>query len=237
MAIRDGIITKETLNLIMLLDNSGSMEGERINQLNKAIPVLKEKLIEIADNEMVDIKVRVISFSEFPNWEIGSEREGVDIHSLSWKDIGTIGWTNTELAIREANKSLKKEYMGSHALHPVVILVTDGGCTGPHTEYLNEIEKMRNCLSGANSSEKVTRVAIGVKDYNRSELEEFASTGIIKDSPQPLVFGVEKAEDLCKVINWATVTSMYSSITNNDTDIINLGEPNWSEEDDNDDIT
>jgi len=231
MAMRDNILTKETLNLIMLLDNSGSMCGERINQLNQAIPKLKESLSKMADESDVDIKIRVISFSFDPRWEVGNVQDGVDIHSLNWNDIGVLGSTNTEKAIREANKSLKKQYLGGHALRPVVVLVTDGDCTGPYNEYLDEIEKMKQCLSGASGKEKVTRIAIGVKDYNYTELEAFASIGKVGEQMQPLVFGIDDASDISKVINWATVTSMYSSITNGDDDVIDLGDANWTEDD------
>lgn len=51
------------------------------------------------------------------------------------------------------------------------------------------------------------------------ELEEFASIGIISDQQQPLIFEVDKTTDLGKVINWVTVTSMISSITDGNEDI------------------
>ena len=63
-------------------------------------------------------------------------------------------------------------------------------------------------------------------------MEEFASVGIIADQQQPLIFEVDKATDLGKVINWVTVTSMVSSITDENEDIIDLGDPDWGEEDD-----
>ena len=151
--------------------------------------------------------------------------------------MDVVGGTSTPKAIREANKSLRKQYMGAHALRPVVILVTDGYCNpGEHADYLKAIEEMKKRLAGNTGKEKVTRIAIGVEDYRRDELVEFASEGIISDVQQPLVFEIDKATDLGKVINWVTVTSMVSSITDGDEEVVDLGDPDWGEDDDDDDI-
>lgn len=233
MANRDGIITKEELNLILLLDNSYSMVNGRIAQLNSAIPTLKNSLMKVAEDECVDLKVRIIAFSDEAVWKVGTIEQGEDIASVTWQDLDVAGGTSTPKAIREANKALRKRYLGAHALRPVVILVTDGNCNlGEHKDYLEAIEEMKKSLAGNTGKEKVTRIAIGVEGYNRNELEEFASVGIIADRQQPLIFEVDKATDLGKVINWVTVTSMVSSITDEDEDIIDLGDPDWGEDDD-----
>ena len=232
MGNRDGIITREELNLILLLDNSYSMFQGRITQLNNAIPVLKNELIKLADDECVDLKLRVIAFSDEAEWKVGSAVQGVDIKDVIWQDLDVVGGTSTPKAIYEAVKSLKKENLGAHALRPVVVLVTDGYCNpGERNEYLKAIDTLKKCLAGSTGKEKVTRIAIGVEDYNKSELIEFASEGIISDLQQPLVFEIDKASDLGKVINWVTVTSLYSSI-NGDEEIVDLGDPDWGDEED-----
>lgn len=237
MANRDGIITKEELNLILLLDNSYSMCNGRIAQLNSAIPTLKNSLMKVADDECVDLKVRIIAFSDDAVWKVGTVEHGEDIASVIWKDLDVIGGTSTPKAIRAANKALRKQHLGAHALRPVVILVTDGNCNqDEHTDYLSAIEEMKKRLAGNTGKEKVTRIAIGVGDYNRDELVEFVSEGIISDQHQPLIFEIDKATDLGKVINWVTVTSMVSSITDGDDDIIDLGDLDWGEDEEDDDI-
>lgn len=234
MANKDGIITKEELNLILLLDNSYSMVGTRIAQVNHAIPALKASLMQVAEDECVDLKLRVIAFSDNAVWKVGSVQSGVDIANVVWQDLDVDNSTATSKAIKEANKALKKEYLGAHTLHPVVILVTDGNCnSSDHAQYLAEIAAMKKKLAGGTGKEKVTRIAVGVDDYNRSELEEFASVGLVNDMQRPLVFEVDKAVDLGKVINWAAVSSMYSSITD-DEDVIDLGDEDWGEDEDDD---
>ena len=233
MGNRDGIITKEELNLILLLDNSYSMCNGRITQLNNAIPTLKNSLMKVADDECVDLKVRIIAFSDDAVWKVGSVEKGEDVASIVWKDLDVVGGTSTPKAIREANKSLRKQYMGARALRPVVILMTDGYCNrDEHADYLKAIEEMKKRLAGNTGKEIVTRIAIGVEDYRRDELVEFASEGIISGVRQPLVFEIDKATDLGKVINWVTVMSMTSSITYSDEEVIDLGDPDWGEDDD-----
>ena len=221
-------ISKNTLNLILLLDNSYSMVNGRITQLNNAIPVLKNSLTQLADDEAVDLNVRIISFSNDAVWEVGSVEQGVDVREVKWKDLNVIGGTSTPKAIREANKALRTAYLGKRALRPVVILLTDGYCNpGERTDYLDAIEEMKKKLSGKSGKEKVTRIAVGVEGYNRDELVEFASKGIVSDQEQPLVFEVDKATDLGKVINWVATTSLSSTVGLDEDDPIDMGDPDW----------
>ena len=235
MGVRDGIITKDELNLVLTLDNSYSMVNGRIAQLNSAIPTLKNSLIKIARENNVDLKIRIIAFSDEAKWVVGSEKEGVDIESVTWKDLSVVGGTATNKAVHAVNRALSKKNLASdHILSPVVILVTDGNCNREdHDDYLKEIEVLKKRLAGNTGKEKITRIAIGVEGYNRAELEEFASIGRISDVEQPLIFDVDKATDLGKVINWVAVTSILSSITEED-DIIDLGDPDWGDDEDED---
>ena len=236
MQNRDDIFTREELNLILLLDNSYSMKGGRMGQLNSAMPTLKKSLMKVAEDESVDLKLRIIAFSDEAVWKVGKVEEGEDIAEVVWQDLDVVGGTSTPKAIKEANKALKKQHFGDHALRPVVILVTDGYCNpGEHNDYLAAIEDMKKRLAGNTGKEKVTRIAIGVEDYNRDELIEFASQGLISDQLQPLVFEIDKATDMGKVINWAAVTSMISSIADGDEEYIDMGDIDFGEDEDDED--
>ena len=91
MANRDGIITKEELNLILLLDNSYSMVNGRIAQLNSAIPTLKNSLMKVAEDECVDLKVRIIAYSDEAVWRVGTVEQGEDIAAVTWQDLDVAG--------------------------------------------------------------------------------------------------------------------------------------------------
>ena len=211
MEVRDGVVIDE-LNMIFLLDNSYSMSDGRITQLNNAIPLLKESLGKVAEAKKISLKLRIIAFSDEPIWKVGSVESGEEISSIIWQDLDVVNETYTATAIREANKALKVDYIGRRALRPVVILVTDGNCTEDHSQYLKAIDEMKRKLAGNTGKEKVTRIAIGVADYNKKELEEFASEGIIGEEKRPLVFEVDDTTKLSEVINWVALTSMMSSI-------------------------
>lgn len=232
MGIRDGIVTKEVLNLFILLDNSYSMIGMRINQVNSAMETLKKSLMKIAEDNGVEIMIRVISFSDEAVWRIGTVVDGVDITQMEWHDIAVDNQTCTNKAIREVNKALNAKYIGKHALRPVVILITDGYCNKEdHDDYLLAIEEMKKKFSGNTAKEKVTRIGVGVMDHNEAELVEFASRGLVAGELVPLTFNIDKVTDIGKVIDWVTVTSILSSITDVDNEYIDMGDPEWLEED------
>ena len=232
MAIKDGILTTDTLNLILLVDNSYSMIDGKIEKVNYQMPILKNRLMKLAEDQGVELKIRIIAFSDEAIWKVGSVTEGEDIANVVWTDLEVVGETCTSKAIREANKALRKEYLGSHALRPVVILVTDGYCTDLPADYIAAVDEMKKRLAGNSGKEKVTRIAIGVGengDYNRDDLVAFASEGFIDDEKQPLVFDVENPDKLGKVINLTAVTSMISSITDEavSIDTSDIDEDDW----------
>ena len=132
---KDGL-TKPELNLILMCDNSYSMAGTRIGQLNHAIPEMKQRLSEFAEDNGVDLKVRIMLFSDNPIWVVGDETSGMDVQNIVWQDADVVDMTYTEKALHEVNKALSKKYLGAHALHPVVILITDGECNGDYNDYL-----------------------------------------------------------------------------------------------------
>ena len=86
-------------------------------------------------------------------------------------------------------------------------------------------------MSGSSGKEKIIRVAVGVQDYNASELEYFASKGNIKDENGmrenvPLVFGVDSVDKLAGVIQNVTVSSLYSTTNKDAVDFSNGDDTN-----------
>ena len=206
-------IPLDEINVIMLIDRSTSMRGNRIIQLNSAMPDVKRSLAECAKQFNVNVKLRVIAFSGTPEWKIGAVEQGEAIENVVWQPLEVDYGTNTADVIREATKSLHAKYMGAKALRPVVILLTDGYTGSDMADYTAAIDEMKHCLGGNENRDKVTRVAIGVQDHNRAELEMFASKGTLNGvADQPLIFEVFDSDTIGDVINWVAVTSMKSSI-------------------------
>ncbi len=217
MSIGEGI-TKESLNLIFLLDTSLSMSGARIGQLNHAIPEALQELKKVAIDEETDAFVRIIRFNSNPNWYMGNATQGVNINDApaQWKNLTVEGGTDTAAAIRLCLSALHTKNLGTRNYLPVVVLVTDGESNIP-AETMKATEELKKALTGGRGKEKVQRIAVGVQDYNEAELNSFASLGTIDYGNgnvvenTPLVFKVDDVNDLSAVLKNIAVSSLYSS--------------------------
>lgn len=219
-------ITRSCMNLVFLLDVSGSMIGQRINQLNTAMPIALSAARDTAATKEVELFIRIIAFSNRANWVMGSMEKGVPVEDAcnNWRDLSAVGGTDTAAAIRLACTAMRTKYMGTRNYHPVVILVTDGDSNSrPDTQ--NAIEELRNALSGGNpdKKDKVWRFAIGVEGYNEAELLDFAMLGTKEDDfgtelpNEPMVFKVDNVADLAKVLKNVTESSLHSAAAAGDT--------------------
>jgi len=209
LKMSDGMV-REKLNIYYLLDTSGSMNGARIEQLNTCMQELQPALEEAGIDNNVDIIVRAIEFgnNSKAKWHEGDKTKGTPIDKFIWVDLKANGdCTPTSAAITMAAESLDPEYLGSRALRPVIILITDGGCTDVGNKYNEACDLLANKIGG-----KATRIAVGVENFNRAELERFASRGDIgEDKDKPFVFEAKNAETMTEIIRWASVVSIISS--------------------------
>ena len=110
VAITDKI-AKQRLNVIMLVDCSSSMRGERIAQVNEAIRDIKKYLTEMqSENTNVDFYITVITYSTdafFLNRD-----KCKPIEEFDFKDIKGGGWSNLHIAYERLADILKKESQG-----------------------------------------------------------------------------------------------------------------------------
>jgi uncharacterized protein YegL len=224
-------MVRERLNIYYLLDTSGSMSGSRIQQLNTVMQELKPVLEESAIDHNVEIVVRAIEFGngETAKWHEGSKSQGTAIDSWIWTNLNANGGcTPTSVALEMTADALDPEYLGARTLRPVIILVTDGGCTDGRSAYSSACTNLANKIKG-NS----IRIAIGVENANKTELEEFATRGIIgEQTNQPFVFEVNDPEAMAAVIRWSSVVSIAGSVKatvnpegEDDGNAVDLGEP------------
>lgn len=124
----DGI-AKQELNLIFVIDNSGSMDGEKIGAVNNAIRDVMSIMPEIQeDTADADIKISALTFSDDAKW-IYAQPMGVS--DFKWKDISVEGGTNLSLAYEKLAQYLQKKSNGGKmpdlgGVAPIIILMTDG---------------------------------------------------------------------------------------------------------------
>ena len=124
----EGIVRQE-LNLLFVIDNSGSMEGEKLGAVNNAIRDVMSIMPDIQeDTADAEIKISALKFSSDAKW-IYNEPKSVS--EFKWKDISTDGETNLSAAYDELGKWLTKKSNGGQmpdigGVAPIIILMTDG---------------------------------------------------------------------------------------------------------------
>ena len=85
-------IARQELNVIFVIDNSGSMAGEKIGAVNNAIRDIMSIMPDIQDDTGdATIKISALTFSDDAKW-IYSEPKTIE--EFKWRDIGTEGATN-----------------------------------------------------------------------------------------------------------------------------------------------
>lgn len=140
-------IAKQRLNIIVMVDCSKSMQGERIAQVNTALRDIKTHLINMQDeNANVDFYMTVITFSTEAFYLNGDRCKAVE--DFTFKDIKGGGWSNLHLAYQKLEEILKKESRGGimpdfGGVAPIILLMTDGHPTKfPLTEEMAALKKL-----------------------------------------------------------------------------------------------
>ena len=138
-------IAKQELNLIFVIDNSGSMDGEKIGAVNNAIRDVMSIMPEIQDDTSdALIKISALKFSDKAEWVYAEPKT---VEDFVWKDIRVDGGTNLSLAYDRLADFLRKKENGGKmpdigGLAPIIILMTDGLPTSYDWEdRLKELKK------------------------------------------------------------------------------------------------
>ena len=138
-------IAKEKLNIILLVDASKSMQGERIKQVNQAIVDIQDYLKDLqVENTNVDFYLTIIPFAtgaEYYHNEVAT-----NIDNFKYDGIKCGGYSNLHLGYAKLSEIMHKESKGGimpdfGGATPIILLLTDGHPTG--NAYKEELEKLR----------------------------------------------------------------------------------------------
>jgi uncharacterized protein YegL len=193
-------IARQELHLMFIIDNSGSMEGEKLGAVNNAIRDVMSIMPEIQeDTADATIKISALKFSDDAKWVYSTPQT---VGEFKWKDLSTEGGTNLSAAYDELSKWLCKKEKGGQmpdigGVAPILILMTDGMPTSfdweQHLDSLKKKGWFRVALKYA--------LAIGIDTQEAMDvLSKF--TG----NPET-VLKVYTAEALRKVIKVIAVTA------------------------------
>lgn len=196
------------LPIFILADTSGSMRGEKINELNLA---LREMLTALNDADDIrgKFQLSVIAFGG----EVSLVQPLADINEMSLPELTASGKTPMGEAFETVQEMIEdREIVTSRAYTPTLVLISDGIPTDcPEEMYRRknyfDWEPLKYLHSGERSS-KCQRLALGIgEDADTEMLKAFI------DNPEVPVIRTKDASGIAKFFRWvtmSTVTRMHS---------------------------
>ena len=192
-----GPIARRPLHFIWILDCSGSMGGEKIQQLNfairEAIPAMQEAANE---NPNAEILVRAVTFSTGARWHLATPTPAAQ---FKWTDVKAGGVTDMGKALSLVAEQLRMPPMTSRALRPVLVMVSDGQ---PTDDFGSGLKALMAEPWGA----KADRLAIAIgRDADYDILAKYIGSAEAK----PLQ--ANNAPALLNYIRWASTAVLKAA--------------------------
>lgn len=190
-------VARRQLHVILALDCSGSMRGDRIASLNYALRTALPELRAVAeDNPEIDVRIRVLRFASEATWHVA---EPVPVGELRWTDLAAEGETNLGEALVLMSRALSREAMPGRQLPPVVVVASDGYPT-------DDFEAGFEAFFAADHADAAIRLAIAIgSDADTEILERFIRHPAMK----PL--RANNAAALVEHIKWATTAPVKAA--------------------------
>lgn len=205
------------LPIFILADTSGSMRGEKINELNLALREMLNAL-NAADDIRGKFQLCVISF--------GKETEVLqplaDIEGLEIPELTAAGKTPMGQAFELVKGLIEdRETVSSRAYTPTIVLISDGIPTDCSEEMYRrknyfDWEPLKELHQGERSS-KCQRLALGIgEDADIDMLKAFI------DNPEIPLIKTKDASGITKFFRWVTMSTVarMNSINPNETGIV-----------------
>ena len=139
------------LPVILLLDVSDSMSGDKIRNLNDAV---RDMLNTFSDSENgeTEIHVAIITFGA----QVKLHQSLANASTIQWQDLSADGMTPLGAALQMAKAMIEdKDVVPSRAYRPTVVLVSDGK---PNDSW----EKPLNAFISDGRSAKCDRLAMAI---------------------------------------------------------------------------
>ena len=192
-----GELATRPLHFIWICDCSGSMFGEKINQLNHAIrDSIPEMKTVSGENPNATVLIRALKFSSGAQW---MNKDPVPIENYTWVDLDADGVTDLGKALSMVADELKIPPMTERALPPVLVLISDGQPTDNFESGLKELMEQR-------WGQRAVRIAIAIgNDADNDVLQKFIGNTEMK----PLI--ATNAGMLVKQIKWVSTVVLKAA--------------------------
>jgi uncharacterized protein YegL len=192
-----GTLATRPLHFIWICDCSGSMAGEKINQLNfavkEALPAMRK---EADQNPNAQVFVRALKFSKGAEW---INADPVPVEQFQWADLMAGGPTDMGKALSMVADALTIPPMTDRALPPVLVLVSDGQPT-------DDLEAGLARLLEVPWGRKAVRLAIAIgKDADRDVLAKFIGNAEVPP------FEANNAEALVRQVRWVSTVVLRAA--------------------------
>ena len=158
-------VESRPLPIILLVDKSLSMEGDKINSLNESLNEMLEVFKDLVAKE-TEINLSVISFGEDVSYQIPLQ----PVRNINNIELKVGGRTPLGTALRMAKDLIEdREIISKKGYRPVVVLLSDGQPTDDWQEALNNFVT-------TGRTKKCDRFAIAIgEDADKSVLSSFIS--------------------------------------------------------------
>ena len=187
-----GGTARRSLRFLVLVDVSGSMAGDKIQTVNRAMrECIPEMRKSNQDNPFAEMFVEVITFGTGSVWHVPR----TSVEQLAWKDLGATGVTDLGAAIDLVTEALDVQNMGKRNLPPVLLLLSDGQPTDDWELALRRFEATPWGKPG-----RTVRIAVAIGEgADKAVLARF--TG----NPE-MVLNADRAATLVQLIKWASIS-------------------------------
>ena len=205
------------LPIFVLADTSGSMRGEKINELNLALREMLNAL-NAADDIRGKFQLSVIAFGG----EVKVLQPLADIDSLVLTELSAAGNTPMGQAFEMVREMIEdRNVVSSRAYTPTIVLISDGlptDCTEEMYRRKNyfDWEPLIDLHNGERSS-KCQRMALGIgEDADVNMLKSFI------DNPEIPVIKTKDASGITKFFRWVTMSTVarMTSINPNEINVV-----------------
>lgn len=205
------------LPIFVLADASGSMRGEKINELNLALREMLNAL-NAADDIRGKFQLSVIAFGG--KVKVLQPLEDIDVLVLT--ELSAAGNTPMGQAFEVVLEMIEdRSVVSSRAYTPTIVLISDGLPTDCSEEMYRrknyfDWEPLINLHTGERSS-KCQRMALGVGDDADIEM---LKTFI--DNPEIPVIKTKDASGITKFFKWVTMSTVarMTSINPNEINVV-----------------